>query len=140
MNKCPHCGATLKYNYDQRCEYCRSWVNLGVPKEKTKKFNSRDLRDVNFEDFTYMPETLDIILYFTGIYRDRPKVLNYDGDIFVSEAIDFMNPKRVSFCVRVPRKELYNEDYLRYIIYEYFDEREQTRIADQIKYKLISRS
>lgn len=138
-NKCPHCGATLKYNYDQRCEYCRSWVNLGVPKEKTKQFNSRDLQDVNFEEIVYEPKTADVFLYFSGLYFPRPKVLNYNGDTYVSEAIELQNIKRVSFCIRVSREEIYNEDFLRHIIYEYFDEREQYRVAGQIKYKLISR-
>lgn len=132
--KCPYCGAILKHFYSHRCEYCRQYIDLNLPKEKTKEFNTIDLREVEYRGYELEPFSLDYILYFQGKVSPNIKVFEYDGgNIFVSAAFDRNEyDKKVSCFIRINREELDHPGYIEHIIKCYFEYNEAKKILLQM--------
>lgn len=131
---CKNCGAPLEHGYNHHCKYCGTLYDFNEPKDKVVELHSWDLVDVNFVGVEQEPCCRRLLFKFQGYKLESPKIYEYDGDTYVSKAIDYINPPKAGFIISMDIDDLeqHGISYLQFMLHNYIRPTEQKNIERQI--------
>lgn len=133
---CKNCGANIKHTYNHKCEYCGSIIDFNEPIEDTIKVDPRNLRNLQLEGIEREPLTNDYIFIFTGYVIEKPRVYEIDENYYTTKVINYINPPKTYFMIRIKYEELYcaEPDMVYYkLMNSGLDYEEVGKVWDQIR-------
>jgi len=138
QRNCKNCGSPLEHSYNHKCPYCGTLYDFNVPEDKITKVTPEDLINIELRDVNYSPITDSIVLMFSGLKVEMPKVYEYDGKHeYISKIEEYINPPKCGFCLEFPIHDIekFGMSYLMYRVSTCgirFDE------IDNVKHQLLT--
>lgn len=133
---CKNCGANIKHTYNHICEYCGSIIDFNEPIENVVKVDPRNLTNLQLERVEREPHTNYFIFIFTGYVIEKPRVYEVKEGYYETKEINYINPPKVHWCIRIMFEELYYVDpdiVFHKILGSGLDYRELEKVWDEIR-------
>ena len=107
QRNCKNCGAPLQHSYNHKCKYCGTLYDFNVPKEETVVLKPYDMVDLKYRGIEKDIITNSILIKFEGYKIEEPEIYEVsDKNVFVSKSINYINPPKSYFFIRVDLYEL----------------------------------
>lgn len=135
QRNCKNCGSPLEHSYNHKCKYCGTLYDFNEPEEEVVKVSPHEMVEVRFRDLHQdIIDNDSIILRFEGIRLEMPKIYEYTDEFCLSKAIDWRNPPKAYFMIKLSKLELekYGVGYLLSMLSSYLLPKEVERVREQL--------